>query len=454
MKRDIYRFDGELTVEKVSEFIQDHEFNSKPRFNKLYNYYLGFHGILERQYEPTKPQARIVHNFASYITNTATSYFMGTPISYTSEDDKALEAVQQILKFNDEGDMNSIHAENMSIFGESYELLYIDKESRIDTRIAVIAPDEMFVVYDYALEPNIIAGVRYYRNETGELIVELYDNKTITYLKGDAYHLTIVDSVEHFFKDVPVSVFVNNNSRQGDFETVITLIDEYNKLNSDTANDFEYFSDAYLFLSGATIDDEEALNMKENRIINIDDPNAKAVFLVKNIQDAALENYKNRIVSDIHKFSSVPNMSDESFASNLSGVAIKYKILGLENQASMKERKFKKALQRRFELLFNMFYTRGLLLSSDYLSVEPTFKRTLPANLLEEAEVATKLQGIISNETLLDMLSFIQDAKVEQQQIDDEQAGNNSFIDEGYTAELLRDLEAGADEQEDTGREE
>lgn len=424
MRKNIYRFEGDLTIKDVNDFIQLHEMNDKPRFRKLYDYYIGKHDILRREYDPTKPQARIVHNFPNYITNQTTAYFMGTPVSYTSEDDKALAIVQGILDYNDEADMNATHAEQMSIYGISYELLYINKEDKIDTRFAVISPEEMIVIYDYALEPNIVAAIRYYYDENNDIKVELYDEKNITYLSGDKYHLVMDSSVEHFFKDVPVSVFVNNNTAQGDFETVISLIDEYNLLNSDTANDFEYFSDAYLFLSGATIDADEALNMKENRIINIDDPNAKAAFLTKNIQDAALENYKNRIVNDIHKFSAVPNMTDEAFAGNLSGVAIKYKILGLENQASMKERKFKKGLQRRYELLFNMFYTRGILASADYLAIQPIFKRSLPPNILEEAEMAVKLQGIVSMETLLSNLSFVEDVVVEMKQIEDEGQGS------------------------------
>ena len=456
MRRNIFRHEGVLTPEVIQEFIQKHETEEVPRLKRLYNYFIGKHDILQRKYDADKPQARIVHNFASYIVNQSSAYFMGVPISYTSEDDDALLRVQEILDYNDEADTNAIHAEYMGIYGISYELLYIDKDNRIDTRFIAINPEEMFIIYDNALDPNMVAAVRYLYDSKNNMTVEVYEKDTISYLSGDKYSLQVNNTVDHFFKDVPAIEYVNNNTRQGDFEPVMGLIDQYNRLNSDTANDFEYFSDAYLFLSGATISNEEALNMKENRIINIDDPQAKAEFLTKVIQDTALENFKNRLVSDIHKFSAVPNLSDESFASNLSGVAIKYKILGLENMAAMKERKFKKGLQRRYELMFNLFYARGIFGKIDYLTIQPTFKRSLPSNLLEEADIATKLEGIISDETLLDMLSIVNDARVELQQIEDERAGANSFIDEGYTASLLRDLEAGSDEdiEEDTGAKE
>jgi len=443
-----YRHDGELDMAAISHFIHEHQMNDAPRYTMLKDYFLGEHAILRRAYEPFKPDARQVHNFANYITNQATSYFMGTPISYTAEDDKALEMVKNILDFNDEADMNATHAENMSIYGVSYELLYVDKTSQVDTRFAVVSPEEMIVVYDYALEPNIIAAIRYFEDTIGTLHVEYYDAKSFNVYEGSINGLALIESTEHFFKDVPVTVFVNNNNKQGDYEQVLTLIDEYNLLNSDTANDFQYFSDAYLFLSGATIDNADALNMKENRIINIDSEGAKAEWLVKNIQDGALENFKNRIVNDIHKFSAVPNLTDESFAGNLSGVAIKYKLLGLENLAAMKERKFKKGLQRRFELMFNLFYTRGLMAADNYMTMKPMFKRSLPANLVEETEMVRNLQGIVSKETMLSLLSFIEDVQVEMEQIENERATSNAFVDEAYTAEKLGELEVvDSDEQ-------
>ena len=51
------------------------------------------------------------------------------------------------------------------------------------------------------------------------------------------------------------------------------------------------------------------------------------------------------IVTDIHKISGVPDMSDESFAGNASGVAMKYKLLNLE-QITKTERTLRKLLQK------------------------------------------------------------------------------------------------------------
>ena len=55
-----------------------------------------------------------------------------------------------------------------------------------------------------------------------------------------------------------------------------------------------------------------------------------------------LENYKNRLNRDILRFSNIVDMSDENFASNLSGIAIKFKLQGMENITSIKESKYRK----------------------------------------------------------------------------------------------------------------
>ena len=52
----------------------------------------------------------------------------------------------------------------------------------------------------------------------------------------------------HYFGRVPVIEYLANEERQGDFESVLTLIDAYNTAVSDSINDIEYWNDAYLLL--------------------------------------------------------------------------------------------------------------------------------------------------------------------------------------------------------------
>ena len=65
-----------------------------------------------------------------------------------------------------------------------------------------------------------------------------------------------------------------------------------------------------LVVNGELIDDEQAKDLNDINLIQFLNSDSDAKYLIKDIQDTALENYKNRLNEDIHRFSFVPNMSD------------------------------------------------------------------------------------------------------------------------------------------------
>lgn len=114
----------------------------------------------------------------------------------------------------------------------------------------------------------------------------------------------------------------------------------------------------------------------------------------------------------------VPHMCDDAFGGNLSGVAISYKLWGLEQICSIKERKFKKSLQRRIELIANILNIMGH--NYDYRDIIPKFRRNRPQNDLETAEIVTKLSGDLSRETRLQMIPFVENVQEEIDRLDKE----------------------------------
>lgn len=138
------------------------------------------------------------------------------------------------------------------------------------------------------------------------------------------------------------------------------------------------------------------------------DTSGSAEWLIKNLNDSYIENLKNRLQTDIHKFSNIPDMSDTNFTGNSSGVAIKYKLIGLEQIRSRKEREFKKALQRRIELISGILKMKSID-AIDFRDVEITFTPNIPANNQEQAQIVKDLQGVVSQKKLLSLLPFIED---------------------------------------------
>lgn len=233
--------------------------------------------------------------------------------------------------------------------------------------------------------------------------------------------MSLVKEEPHYFGLVPVVEYKNNEQEVGDFETVIPLIDAYDKLESDSLNDFEYFTDAYLVLSGVSADSDDIKQMKENRVLLLDE-DSSASWLIKNGNDTNIQNIKDRVQTDIHKFAKVPDLSDESFSGNTSGIAIKYKLYGTETIISTKERKFQKGLQRRIELLFNILALKGM--NYDWRSIDINFTRNLPSNINEVADIVQKLAGTVSRETLLAQIPCVTNITAEIERIKEENERN------------------------------
>lgn len=379
--------------------------------------------------DPSKPNNKIANPYASYITDTLVGYFVGEPITYTSENEALMEQIKDCLEYNDEADENMEIAKDCSIYGVGYEMLYVDEDKQL--RFKNLDPRECIPVYDKGLQHDLLAFIRLVLNvdmtsatDKEYYVVEIITDKEIyRYTTSTAIgELKILTPPEiHYFGMVPIAIYKNNEELTGDFEKVVSLIDAYDKMESDTLNDFEYFVDCYLALSGFTADPEDIAQMKENRVLLLDE-GTDAKWLTKNVSDTHVENLKNRLDANIHKFSKCPDMSDENFASNASGVAIKYKLLGTENVVAIKERKFKKGLQHRFEIMSNFF---GLLNQCfDWRDIKITFTRNIPSNDADIANVINQLKDVVSTETLLAQIPFVDDVQEEMDRLEKEKADN------------------------------
>ena len=390
----------------------------------------------------TKPNNKIANAYASYITDTLVGYFIGEPVSYTSNDDVLLQDLTMIFEYNDEADENAELAKMASIFGVAYEMLYLSEEDKM-IRFKTLSPMEVIPVFDKTIENNLLAVIRYYDDydvveDKTYTIVEVIDNTYVRRYRMDN-SFTLLEEYQHYFSMVPVAIYKNNEEQTGDFENVISLIDAYDKMESDSLNDFEYFVDAYLALYGFTADSNDVAEMKENRVLLMDE-GTSAEWLIKQTSDTYVENMKNRLDKDIHKFAKCPNMSDENFASNASGVAIKFKLLGTENLVSIKERKFKRGLQQRLELMsaINSVLREGF----DWRAIDIIFTRNIPSNDADIANVVNSLKDLVSEETLLAQIPFVEDVQDELEKLKKEREENkelNPFFSVGldYNTEAM-----------------
>lgn len=270
--------------------------------------------------------------------------------------------------------------------------------------------------------------------------VTFLDKNKIRKYKCSKDKLEELDSEQpHIFGDVPLIEYRNNPNRMGDFERVISLIDAYNLLQSDRINDKEQLVDAILCIYNMDFTGEQLTSLKQNRVIAGIPSDGKVEYLTKSLNEAEVDVLRKNIENDIHKISMTPNMSDENFVGNSSGVAIRYKLLAFEQNIKNKERYLEKGLMERFRLYNNILITK-----SQMPSVVPTeevdviFKRNLPSNDYEISQMIMNLLDVVDKETLISQLSFIKDAKeiAELKESEDNEEGiddgdlNNNEVDD------------------------
>ena len=413
-----------MTVEDLKEALEAFIKNELPELQKMEDYYSGKHNILNKKNRTTdKEDAKLIHDYPGYITTIATAYFLGKPISYTLQDDKLkkdFEKLSEYLSTEEEQQENFEHSENCSIFGKSYELWYKNVDNTIGN--VVVDPRDCFILRDNTVKKEITAAVRWDKTKNKEdkwvYTLEVYDSTTVTTYEflseSDKKEVPNIKGVSklHGFNQVPIIEFLNNKRAFGDFKKVVSLIDGYDETASTSVDDMTDFTDALLVLTNVGGTDKETLKkIKEDKLMLIDD-DGDAKWLIKQVNDSYAQNNKNRLNQDIHKFSMIPDMQDKEFSGNSSGVALGYKLLALEQLAAQKEMHFKKAINQRLQLMIDFHNLK--IKATD---IQKVFTRNVPKNLVEAADTAQKLQGIVSHETILSILPFIEDAKVELKKI-------------------------------------
>ena len=417
--------DTEITGEILEGFIQQHEMQ-KLRYLELYNQYLSRPPILAEppKEEAWKPDNRLVGNFGKYLVDTFNGFFNGIPMRPSHDNEHVNEIIQDFWNANNmDNTMNEL-AKSTSIYGRAYLFLFQNEESK--TEVAYNDPLDMFVIYSDEIRPRSLYGVRYTVDEDGYKGQLFSDSEAYDFtLDGDSLSLT--ESHSLFYGRVPMIEFIENEERQSLIEPVESLINGFNNVLSEKNNDVSYFSDAYLSILGALLDDDSIRNLKDNRIINLAGDNAEKVtveFLEKPDADQTQENFLDRTERLIYQLSQVANIDDTTFgtAGNSSGVALEFKLQPMKNLASNKERKFQQGLQTLFGMVFNVVTNVPGNLSDEYRNIQYNWSRNLPANSEAEMQVVRGLDGIISHKTQLDMLSAVSDSQRELELIEEENA--------------------------------
>lgn len=389
------------------------------------DYYLGHHPVLEQPAKQTGADNRLVVNLPKYLVDTYNGFFSGIAPKISLDDDKENQKLQDWNNTNSFVDKLNEISKQADIYGKSYAFVYQDEDSQ--TRVTYCSPSHAFMVYDDTVNREPLAFVRYH-----------YDNSSDATAKGTIYYADASydfvgpainpEPTPNLYKLVPAVEFYENEERQGVFDGCITLINELDRALSQKANQVEYFDNAYLYMLGIQLEKDRdtgqpMLDLKNDRFIYAPADtavNGKIGFVSKPDGDNMQENLINRLTEWIFQTAMIPNMNDQAFSGNSSGVALQYKLLPMKNRASNKERKFVHSLRHLYQIIFSVGTVLPDSSKNKWQDLSFQFTRNMPANIADEVNSAVNASGIVSKETALSLLSFIDDPKSEINRMDKE----------------------------------
>ena len=421
----LYKDDPDnLTNERIMEFVR-HFYNiQRPRLKKLDAYYRGWdEGVLEtdtRRAQEGYADYRLTHPFAQEIADFQTAFSVGNPIGVEAEEGH--DELDAVNDYNDVDTLNNDLFLDMTKYGRAVELTYRDGDN---DRIVRLDPLNTFVIYSNDVDSSPIMAVRLSERvvidqttQVGVVLPKSIKKYIVEYWTEDMHavsnEIVLSDSLQIAYTEdlvtMPVVEYWNNTLRTGDYENVIPLIDAYDAAQSDTANYMTDMNDAILTIKGdidslfdgadlmINPDDKDAaiklakakqemLNeMKKARMLLLKSgisatgtqTSVDANYIYKQYDVQGVEAYKNRLYKNIHAFSRTPDVSDDNFASNASGVAMKYKQLGVIQLAATKRRQFEKGLYRRYKIIQTLENAVSGKWDIDYNDIRFTFHDNLP----------------------------------------------------------------------------
>ena len=438
----------ELTPELLYKMINHFNLIVVPKLEKYKNYYDGIQEILKKKYsDESKPCNKTVINYCKNITDSYNGY-LATPghISYSSDSD--ITDIMDILRYNDFESQDSQLIHTALVHGVAHELMFIDSDAK--TRFKLIDPLTCFGIYDNSLTADLLYFVRFYKmndwdDKDQDYALDVYNDKSVKHyiMKGFESFPVFQSEEPHYFGQCPANILVMPNE-ESIFDCIMSEQDSINELLSAEIDDYAAFCDAYLVIEDAELDDETVKTMKENRVLQLP-VGAKAYWLTKAANDAQVENILKRLHESIYRTAQCPDFSSESFVGGVSsGIAIQYRLTGMETRAGTIEAEAKKALQRRIEILCGV---ASLKLGEEvFRDIKIAFKRNVPADMTQVSQMINSFRGLISDETLLGQVDFVTDVQKELERVKAQKESNMDL----FGGNFFNSSESSTEEEEDT----
>lgn len=435
------------------------------------NYFNNKNDILDREItywkdgakttDETSPNNKIPNNYHKILVRQKMGYLVGKPIAFSdkeiSKNDQGetispnKEFVTGINEILDEGWDDTVNelVKGTSNKGVEWLHIYIDEveEGVGDFKYTVIDAREVIPIWETTKQVQLDAVLRYYYiwiNDKERIKAEWWTKDNVTYyvqndsgefIKDDSGSEDGGNESSHYYSNevgygwgaIPFIPFKNNEELTSDLQDYKKLIDIYDKIYADGANNIEQIQDAIWVLKnyeGTTLD-EFRDNLKKYKALPVDEKGGADAKTLE-IPVESRETFLDRTEDSIYTFGMGVNVSTDKFGQNPSGVALKFLYALLDLKCDTLERKFKKSIR---ELLWFIaeYYRITQQKEYNYKSAEITFNRSMITNEAEKIQSVQQSQGVISDETVLANHPWVDDPQKELERLKEQQEQLNQY---------------------------
>ena len=404
--------------------------------------------------------------FEKFIVDLATGYLAGVPeytVNVPSELDSKVRKsifeeevlgddiinemksiIDYITQYNDDANEVYYLIKDLLLYGACYEVAYENDDNElIYTNLDAL---NTVGIWDTNTPANLLAIVSKYSDKTVDgQEIELYrivDREGIRVYEVNGDKEISQDtklSKGHYWNDVPgfaveIDFSIIENSE--------AFIKTYENLLENVKNTYQYNDvDCKMKISGYKAQNKLTIkNEKGETIINPDrikedeyvlksrtfytEEGGDAEWLIKQVDASGVTTLLKYYVDSIFQLAGIPNTADLAFNSadlNASAIDRKFYVMNMKTQDIVSN--LKKALLRRFELIFNRInYKKGTKYDFRYIVID--IPKNLPSMTDETIEQMIKLNGILSEETIIEKLGYDYETEKARKE-DDLGAGDN-----------------------------
>ena len=385
--------------------------------------------------------------------------------SHDTNDEQEIKEIEELIKhivdYNNDGSHFLHMVLDYLVKRACYEIYYKDE---ITGEITITRSDalETVAIWDYSLPKRLIGIYRiirtYMANGEYQQMIELTtaDGKRYYYDTPEKRKMFGTPAYEQNFKDEPLfkenieekqpkkwdddipATAIENCDGMAIFEPVISLIRAYERCIQNSRNVFKYNDEAILKVIGyqpenpliiqnekgediinpaREKEDEYVLTSRVRYLDGSKEVNSDIAWVEKNVNDTALQNHKKTLMDIICLCSFCPNMTDLGFTQADNNSALEKKFFGLQQYVSTFEGDFLEGFKRRWRIILEKF-NKEKSKTYDFRDIEIKLNRNLPSDTATMITNAMKIRGLVSDDTVINLLGLDLDSTSELAKMD------------------------------------